>query len=464
MTELRPRLDRAVIAGGLIVPPGDAVHDDVWRALRTPNPAYRSWTMRRKGPPPPETVTPDVRVTDGPWSGAVVLPRCSPVDVLRRADRLASPECGADVVRAMSAGYRPRPHQVAAVAAVEAAGGGMVVAPAGSGKTDIGVILCSRNRTPAVIIAPTIDIMKQWRARILGGDGQDARIPGASVGLVGAGKDERDADIVVASVKTLVRWGFSELYEWGKGRGLVIYDECHHAAAPTDRQVLAALPGAMRVGLTATPERKDGLTDWVSWLFGPVVYRISQQDMQDQGRVLRPRIQVVRTGYVPMDGEDVQPVERVTALTEDTSRNVRVVASIASELRAGRRVLALTERREHTSVIAEMLQQGGHNAYAVDGSMAAKGRGSVLADFRSGAVSCVVATQLADEGLDVPECDCVALMVPSSHRSRTEQRIGRGLRPSPGKNPLVLDFLDEGEWAMRKRSARGALFRALGWV
>lgn len=460
-------IDRAVIAGGIILPPGESVPPEDMARLERRNPAHVQWSRRtgRRGPEPAPMVLPVVRVPDGPWAGSVVLPRASPVSVRSAADRVACPPCAKDADRDLADGYQPRPHQSAAVSALLASetGSGVVVAPAGSGKTDIGVLLCSRVRTPAVVLAPTIDIMHQWRERFTGGPETFARMPGASVGLVGAGKDERDADIVVASPKTLVRWPFMELYRWGAGRGIVIYDEAHRAASETGRQVLAALPGRHRLLITATPDRRDGLGEWVEWLAGPVVYRVTQAEMQDRGRVLCPDIVHVQTGYQP--DEEAEPTERVNRLCEDSTRNARVVGSIARELRDGRRVLVLTERVAHAEALAGMLAQGRHTAVAIDGSASPRQREEWWAAFRAGDVSCVVATQLADEALDVPQCDCVALVVPSSHPGRTEQRIGRGCRPSPGKRtPRVLDFVDEGSWAERKLWARRQLYRQLGWL
>jgi superfamily II DNA or RNA helicase len=85
--------------------------------------------------------------------------------------------------------------------------------------------------------------------------------------------------------------------------------------------------------------------------------------------------------------------------------------------------------------------------------------------MRAGDLSVIVATQLADEGLDLPELDTVVLAAPSSHKAATRQRVGRACRAMDGKRPpWVVDMVDDGRWALRKWSARNALYRSLGWT
>ena len=101
---------------------------------------------------------------------------------------------------------------------------------------------------------------------------------------------------------------------------------------------------------------------------------------------------------------------------------------------------------------------------ALVGEVTAKKREAVLARVRSGELRVVVATQLADEGLDLPMVDAVVLAAPSSHKPATRQRVGRACRALEGKRtPIVVDVVDDGDWALRKWSARKSLYRSLWW-
>jgi superfamily II DNA or RNA helicase len=82
----------------------------------------------------------------------------------------------------------------------------------------------------------------------------------------------------------------------------------------------------------------------------------------------------------------------------------------------------------------------------------------------SGAIRVLAATSLADEGLDVAALDAVVLAAPSSNPGRVQQRIGRALRPSPGKTARILDFVDGDVWARSAAKKRRKLYHELGWV
>src|SRR5262249_27705459 len=143
----------------------------------------------------------------------------------------------------------PRDYQARAAAALARHVQACTFAPCGAGKTVIAAAAMARVRQPTLVLVRTRDLVDQWCGAIESALGQRP-------GIVGEGKFAPDL-VTVATVQTLAAMDDVRLAALGRRFGCVVVDECHGAAAPTDRRVLAQLPGKYRFGLTATPERDD---------------------------------------------------------------------------------------------------------------------------------------------------------------------------------------------------------------
>ncbi|MDY0063418.1 MAG: DEAD/DEAH box helicase [Myxococcota bacterium] len=328
-----------------------------------------------------------------------------------------------------------RDYQAEAVDALCAARQGLGVAPCGAGKTQIGVATIQRLGRSALVLVHTQDLVDQWRERI-------RTVLGLEAGVVGGGK--RDVQpVTVATVQTLDRWSAAEVERFGAGFGVVIVDEAHHGPARTYRRLLALLSCRYRYGLTATPERDDGLTPLLGWTFGPILHTVERGRLIDCGALVAPRRVALRTGF-RWDGDPVADYSGlVSALVDDPDRNAQIVDLAGQLVRSGETVLVLSSRVEHCERLATLLQEAGTAAVAVTGTLCAKRRKAALAQARTGGIRCLIATQLADEGLDVPRLSALILAAPSRAAGRTIQRIGRIMRPAPGKeDPVVYDLVD----------------------
>ena len=420
------------------------------RRLRLPNPAHLAWLKHGKGPEPAREVHPLHRQDGGPWNGGAVVPRYAPG--AEGADRMTAPEA-----EPLSFEGKLRPYQLEAVDAATGAGHGVVVAPTGAGKTVIGCAILARHATPALVLVHSRDLADQWVERI-------ERFCGVRAELLGYGrKPSEEARVVVASLQTLARWSWWDLHRWGERFGVVIQDEAHHAPARTYLGVLAGLRGRYRYGLTATPEREDRLTPWMRWSLGPTVYEVDSGRLEAAGAVLRPTIQTWRAPDVPLDGMDSPCRDRT--LAADAARNAGLV--VQCRLLCDRRhvVLVLVKLVEHARTLAELLCAAGLDAAAMVGAMRSKERADVLDRMRAGTVQVVVATSLADEGLDAPRLSAVVLASPTRNIGRTLQRIGRALRPCEGApSPVVVDVHDSfGPYQGYARQRR-TVYRSRGWV
>ena len=330
---------------------------------------------------------------------------------------------------------------------------GVIEAPCGAGKTAMGLAAVAAAETPALVLVHTRDLLAQWVDRA------------SAVGLpavgVAEGRGPTGGRLVVATMQTAARWPRETLASWGAGFGLVIVDEAHHCPCDTLGGLLYRLPGRWRLGLTATPTREDGLTEWMHGHLGPMVARVERARLVEAGAVLAPVVVPMRTGWEPPSGVDYGRM--ITAATEDDGRNGRILDLVARLVAEGRRVMVQTERRAHAETLATLLAEGGVAAVAVVGETAAKARRERLAAVDKGTARVLCVTQLGDEGLDLPGLDALVLGVPQRRAGALEQRVGRVARPAEGKTGAwVYDLIDEGDagklwWSRRKTYQRMGL-------
>ncbi len=154
-----------------------------------------------------------------------------------------------------------RPEQTEALAAWSQAGcRGQIIMPTGTGKTEVAFAAMARTKTATLVVAPVRDLMYQWHRRILRAFDYDA-------GIVGDG---------LSNIKPITVTTYDSAYihmaKIGAGFGLLIFDEEHHLPGRCRREAAILSTAKMRLGLTATPERSDGLHKDLDWLIGPVIY------------------------------------------------------------------------------------------------------------------------------------------------------------------------------------------------
>jgi superfamily II DNA or RNA helicase len=349
-------------------------------------------------------------------------------------------------------GFALRPYQRDALAAWWRHKHGVIVAPCGAGKTAIGLAAVLHLDTPALVLVHTHDLLRQWQERA-----NALRIP---VQVIADGAGPTTARLVVATMQTLATWPVEQLEGWGEAFGLVIVDEAHHVPCATLTEVLYALPGRYRLALTATPERADGLTPILLGHFGPVRASVSRQALVEAGAIIVPEVRRIVTGWSP--AEDAEYVEMVSSATQDQARNSVIVSLAAAAVAEGHTVLIQTERVEHVEHLGQLLQRMGVGSAAVHGRLSGKVRTALLDSVARGMTPVLIATQLADEGLDLPRLDTLILGVPQRNAARLEQRVGRVARPAEGKAGAVVYDLCDGGRTERLWYQRRKVYRMMG--
>lgn len=348
-----------------------------------------------------------------------------------------------------------RPYQQEAVDAVLSARRAglrrmVVCLPTGAGKTVIFARLSRLARREVLVLAHREELLTQAREKIEHAL-RDARGE-ASEALVAVEQGERRAPaaakVVIASIRSLHEERLERLLE-ARDFGLVIYDECHHAAAEDNLRVLRRL-GAFTagwtgtlLGFTATTQRGDG--QGLDRVFEQIVYSQTLPDLIEQGYLVRLRGYRIATNadLSRLSGEGLDFVEEELAEAVDIEERNALVARSIQELARDRRTIAFCVTVNHARHLCHALNALGVPAGLVHGMMKSEDRARALSDFREGRTVVLTNVGVLTEGFDDPGVSCVAMARPTRNEGLYAQCVGRGTRLFPGKSDcLILDFAD----------------------
>ena len=366
-------------------------------------------------------------------------------------------------------GLSLRDYQEAAVGSLVRGVQGYAKAPCGSGKTVIGASALVHTGEPGVVLVHTTDLLDQWVDLFRRWEVPVRSLSGRGRSLDPLQVRDGEPEVLVATVQSLHRHGdrASALFQ---SAGAVVLDEAHHAPAGTFREVLERFPARYRWGLTATPHREDGWGFLLPLVLGPERWGISMGELVDRGFLLLPEVlsldsQVRLEQSQFMVRGRVNMARAVNHLCAHPGRQglLLEVVSLLAEL--GHTILVLVPRVQYAQNMATALRALGIVAMAVTGSTGSTLRGQRIRAVREGSVQVMVATQLADEGLDVPNLTAVVVASTGRAAGRAVQRIGRVMRVAPGKGtPVVVDVADPTPFTSQWRARARAYLQELGVV
>lgn len=336
---------------------------------------------------------------------------------------------------------------------------GVLSAPTAFGKTVLAAALIARRGVSTLILVHRTDLLRQWQKRLA--DFLD--LPKGSLGTIGGGKKKPSGQIDIAVMKSLSKR--DDLLEWLEGYGQVIIDECHHLSAVSYEGILKAVKSRYVVGLTATPVRRDGHHPIIFMQCGPIRHTASPPKAAPAHMEVWPRY--LPCAPIPTNSA-IQEVFRI--LANDTARNNAIVGDILAAYKEGRKVLVLTGRTEHLTVLREALEPQVEHCFVLHGRMSPKQRQVVMADLeRLGETSprVIIATgSLVGEGFDHPPLDTLALALPISWKGILQQYAGRLHRDHAEKEDVrIYDYVEvehgqlNGMWGKRQRGYRDMGYR-----
>jgi superfamily II DNA or RNA helicase len=254
-----------------------------------------------------------------------------------------------------------------------------------------------------------------------------------SVGILQGSIRETKNDVVIAMLQTLCRQDRAV-----EDVGFVIFDECHHVPTTSIQMALGRLGYTPRrmLGLTATPDRRDGCGRAMTWILGPKIFEYSGT------------VSDLETTYTKVDWTTTVEPQYIDAmktrlnlsrlnsdLASEKERNVMLKNLVLNCLQEGRKILVLTDRVFHISILYRLLEDCG----AAIGKYVSSNKRKIMDGIHEFDV--ILSTyQMFREGIDVPHLDTLVLANPVTN---IQQCVGRVQRAFPGKkDPVVIDIVD----------------------
>lgn len=328
-----------------------------------------------------------------------------------------------------------------------ATNGSIVVLPCGKGKTVFAIKVISELKRKACVLVHKECLKDQWVERI------QHFCPTARIGTIqGNTCDVEDKDIVIAMVLTMCKRTFPK--ELLDQFGTVFADEAHHYAAPVLNLALRCFNARHICGLTATKERVDGLTPLLDWSLGPEAFRAERDDEP----VKVSMCLYTNPNAKEISGRNGKPLVSIMVnhLARDPYRNKLLANRIATYYHSQRTIIVLSDRIDQIKALQLLLSRS-HN---IPEERIGEFTGPTHRRDRSEHLSrTIVLTtyQMANEGLDKKELDCLVMGTP---KSNVVQCIGRIQRPNAEKKePLVFDLVDTYSVFANMRWKRQALYR-----
>jgi superfamily II DNA or RNA helicase len=267
------------------------------------------------------------------------------------------------------------------------------------------------------------------------------------IGTLQGQHDSMTGIVDIAMAGSLFRKG--SFHEFLDSYGMVIVDECHHAASETLSRVLREIKARYVYGITATPERGDGLEQINYMLLGPVRYRYTSKEKalaQGIDHLVYPRF----TRTVPprgIAGEKMHPNEAYEILRCNELRDEQILSDIRDCLAEGRTPVVLSKYRDHSRRLYEKAKAFADKAFLLKGHNSVNEHRRVLKEMeqagREESLVLVATGKLIGEGFDFPRLDTLIMATPVSFRGVVEQYAGRLNRDFEGKkNVIVYDYVD----------------------
>ena len=340
---------------------------------------------------------------------------------------------------------------------------GVFVAPPGVGKTVVGIHIIAARGCSTLILVHRQPLLDQWRAQLSLFLGLEPK----QIGQIGAGKKTGNGLLDVAMIQSLVRKG--SVQDVVAGYGQIVVDECHHLPAVSFERVLGEAKARYVIGLTATPQRRDGHHPITTMQLGPVRFVVNPKSHAAQ-RPFAHNLVVRETGFKPSDEKGASIQELYAALAADTRRNQLILNDVIGALEQRRSPILLTERKDHLEHFAAQLSKVARHVVVLHGGMSASAQRNVkrqLADIADAEERVVIATgRYIGEGFDDARLDTLFLALPVSWKGTLIQYAGRLHRLHKAKQEVrIFDYVDREVpvlWRMFQKRLRG--YRALGYA
>lgn len=311
---------------------------------------------------------------------------------------------------------------------------GMLCLQTGGGKTVCALYIASQLKVKTLIVVHNTFLKDQWIERI------KMFLPEVSIGLLQGDTIDVEKDIVISMIQSLSMKEYPK--DTFKGFGLTIVDECHHIASEVFSQAFQKITSKHMLGLSATPDRKDGLMYVIEWFLGPILYKSENTDKVDndvQVEVYKHEPEDVEFNRVLYNSQGVMNVAGMINKLADYSPRTTMICNILRDILEEsplRQVLVMTDRVQHCKDIFNELKSD-------QAAILSQGVKAEIREEYCKTKKILIATYaMTKEGFDVPSLNTLVMATP---RPDIDQIVGRILRVEKTKrkiHPLIVDIVD----------------------
>jgi len=314
------------------------------------------------------------------------------------------------------------------------------------GKTFTGLAIAGKLGQKTLIVTHTVPLRNQWAKEV-------EKVYGIKAGIIGSGKFELDAPIVIGNTQTLYR----NIDKIRKEFGTIILDEMHHVSSPTFSKILDTNYCRYKIGLSGTIERKDGKHVVFRDYFGSKLFQPPKENY------MTPTVHLVHSEIRFMDGAKIPWANRVSALSNNEEYRHTIAMLAAGYAARGHKVLVVSDRVSFLKACAELT---GEKAVCVTGEVAHEDRETLVDEILYGDANVLYGTQaIFSEGISVDTLSCLILATPVNNEPLLTQLVGRVIRKKEGKiSPVVVDIHLRGKTAQRQASNRVGILHETGLV
>lgn len=371
-------------------------------------------------------------------------------------------------------GLLTRPYQEEAKKRALEAHRGIIQVATGGGKTIIASMIMAELKCQTLFMVHTKDLLYQAKnsfEEVLGieigqiGDGVvDIKpITVATMQTISKalGKKYKDTDEDVSreTDTKLDNNRTEQILKCIKDCQLVIWDEVHRIACDMAMGVSEAITNAYyRIGLSASPWRDDGADLMIEASIGHVIYKVSASDLIDQGYLVPPIIKMEKIKPVQLYGTYDQLYK--ANIVENEARNNRIVEHVEYLMEQNIPTLILVKHIKHGEILKRLIREKFGPVEFLSGRDYTEKRNQTIEEMRIGQRHLLIASTIADEGLDIKRLGAVILAGSGKSSTRALQRVGRAIRPFEGKDhAIIIDFIDECQYLREHAQKRKEIYK-----
>lgn len=333
---------------------------------------------------------------------------------------------------------------------------GILSAATAFGKTVVCSYLIAQRKVSTLILLESTELIDQWVDELNKFLLIDEEPPSYQtktgrikkrkdvIGTLRAGQDKTTGIVDIAMIGSVYKKG--ALFQGLESYGLVIMDECHHAASAQAQQVLRQVRAKYLYGVSATPVRSDKLEKINYMLLGPIRHQYTPKEHAEaQGieLLVRPRF----TRVVDFSEEKLDIHRAYELISEHEDRNQQIIFDVMECIREGRTPVILTKLKRHAKLLYDSLCGKADHVFLLYGDNTPAQNQELrrkMLDTPSNESMILIATgQKIGEGFDCPRLDTLMLVSPVKFDGRLIQYIGRLNRNYEGKTDVIVyDYVD----------------------